>query len=118
MSGLDPRIKDAEITVMCDVDNPLTGEHGATRTFGPQKGASNEQIEVLESGMKNYAAVIKNDIGVDMEPIPGAGAAGGLGGALKVLLGAELRRGIDVMLELVNFKELLRDIGLSALLAV
>ncbi|MCL2343097.1 MAG: glycerate kinase [Firmicutes bacterium] len=112
VSGLDPNIKNAEITVMCDVDNPLTGEHGATYTFGPQKGADAERLALLEHGMQHYADLVKRSLGVDMEHIPGAGAAGGLGGALKVFLGAELRRGIDVMLELVHFKELLRGADL------
>ncbi|MCL2343474.1 MAG: glycerate kinase [Firmicutes bacterium] len=112
VSGLNPSVKNAEITVMCDVDNPLTGEHGATYTFGPQKGADIGQLEILENGMKHYASIVKRDLDVDMEHIPGAGATGGLGGALKVFMGAELRRGIDVMLELVHFSELLRDADL------
>lgn len=90
---------------VCDVDNPLCGEHGASTIYGPQKGASPGQIAALDAGLANLAAVIKHDLGVDVIDLPGAGAAGGLGAGLCAFLGAELRRGVDVILELVGLSE-------------
>lgn len=103
VSGIHPAVKDTVFTVMCDVNNPLTGERGATYTFGMQKGADEEKLKVLESGMKNYAAVIKEQLGIDVDGIPGAGAAGGLGAALKVFLNANLKSGIETVLDLIEF---------------
>ena len=102
-AGLDSRLADTRITVMCDVDNPLTGEAGATYVYGPQKGASGEALEMLESGMRNYRDIIKDLTGIDCDEVPGAGAAGGIGAALYALLGAELRPGIGIMLDLTGF---------------
>ena len=79
LDGLDKRLSDTNITVLCDVKNPLCGENGATRTFAAQKGAAPETIELLESGMQNYRAVIQKQFSVDCDTIEGAGAAGGLG---------------------------------------
>ena len=107
VSGLDPRVKDAAFTVMCDVTNPLCGEHGATRTFGPQKGAGPEAVERLEAGMVNYRDVIRAQFGIDPDAIPGSGSAGGLGAALLVFLGAKLQSGITTVLDLIGFDELL-----------
>lgn len=104
-SGLDSRLADTRLTAMCDVDNPLTGEAGATYVYGPQKGASGEALELLEKGMQNYRDVIKAFAGVDCDEIPGAGAAGGIGAALCALLGAELKPGIGIMLDLTGFND-------------
>ncbi len=90
MSGLHPAVAEAEITVMCDVNNPLTGPDGATYTFGKQKGGTPEILDRLEAGMKNYAAVMR-DKGMDVENQAGAGAAGGLGAALCGLLKGKLK---------------------------
>lgn len=111
-SGTDPRLKDTDITVMCDVTNPLCGENGATRTFGPQKGASPEQIEQLEKGMCNYRDVIKKLLGKDPDEISGSGAAGGLGTMLMTLLPGKRKSGIETVLDLVEFDSLLRDTDL------
>ena len=94
LSGLDARLKAAEITAMCDVRNPLCGPEGATRVFGPQKGATPQMVKRLEAGMENYRDVLRRCFSVDADAIPGAGAAGGLGAALSVLLGASLRPGV------------------------
>ena len=112
VSAMDPRVKDAEITVMCDVTNPLCGEHGATYTFGAQKGATPEMQAELEAGMKNYRDVILRDFGVDCDQVQGAGAAGGLGAALKVFFQGEMKSGIETVLELIRFDERLEGVDL------
>ena len=106
--GLDPRIKKVKLTITCDVTNPLCGESGATRTFAQQKGATPQMTEDLERGMQNYRDVIKKQFGVDPDQIPGAGAAGGLGALLLILLGGEMRSGIETVLDLNNFDGLLQ----------
>ena len=111
-SALDERIKDAKITVMCDVTNPLCGKDGATWTFGKQKGATPEIQEELERGMCSYRDVIKEEFGIDCDEISGAGAAGGLGAALRVFLGGEMKSGIETVLELIRFDERLEGVDL------
>lgn len=108
ISQIHPAVKDTVFTVMCDVNNPLTGECGATYTFGMQKGADEEKLKELEAGMKNYAAVIREQLGIDVDGIPGAGAAGGLGAALKVFLNANLKSGIETVLDLIGFDDCLK----------
>ena len=112
MSGIHPAIKETTFTVMCDVTNPLTGPDGATYTFGRQKGGTPEILSRLESGMKNYAAVIERTLGRDADHIAGAGAAGGLGAALCVFLHAELKSGIETVLDLIDFDALLDGVDL------
>ncbi len=107
-SALDPRLQDVKITVMCDVTNPLTGEHGATYVYGPQKGGSPAQLERLEAGMIGFGRILDAFSGREITTMPGAGAAGGIGAALHVFAGAELCRGIDSVLSLVRFGELVR----------
>lgn len=102
VSALDQRLANAKITVMCDVTNPLCGENGATWTFGAQKGATEETQARLEAGMVNYRDVIRRQFGIDPDAIKGAGAAGGLGAAL-VLLGGEMKSGIETVLDLIDF---------------
>lgn len=111
-SGLDPRAKKARFTVMCDVNNPLCGMNGATYTFAPQKGGSKEQLERLERGMQNYRDIIIREFGINLDEIPGSGAAGGLGAALLVFLGGELRSGIETVLDLINFDSRLSGVSL------
>ena len=101
-----------KITVMCDVTNPLCGEHGATWTFGAQKGATPEIQKELETGMKNYRDVILREFGTDCDQVEGAGAAGGLGAALKVFLHGEMKSGIETVLELIHFDERLNGVDL------
>ena len=111
MSGLDKRALSARFTVMCDVTNPLCGKDGATRTFGRQKGATPEIMDRLEKGMCRYRDVIIEKFGVNPDEIPGAGAAGGLGAALKIFLNAEMKSGIETVLDLISFDSLLTDAG-------
>ena len=110
--GLDRRLSECSITVMCDVKNPLCGSYGAARTFAKQKGASPEIIELLESGMCNYRDVIKKEFGIDCDTIEGSGAAGGLGAALRVFTGGKMQSGIETVLKLIDFDEKLKDTDL------
>lgn len=112
VSGMDPRMKEAKITVMCDVTNPLCGPDGATFTFGPQKGATPEIREKLEHGMCRYRDKIRDLFGIDCDQIQGAGAAGGLGAALKVFCLGEMKSGIDTVLDLIHFDERLEGVDL------
>ncbi|WP_227763764.1 glycerate kinase [Zhaonella formicivorans] len=105
MAGLNPKVKTAKILVACDVDNPLCGPHGASAVFGPQKGATPEMVEVLDRGLACFARVIKEQAGADIFNMPGAGAAGGLGAGLVGLLGAELRPGIEIVIENTGLAE-------------
>ena len=111
-SGLDPRIADAVFTVMCDVTNPLCGENGATYTFGPQKGATPEILERLERGMENYRDILTRTYDMNPDTIPGSGAAGGLGAALLVFLRAQLKSGIETVLDLIEFDRRLKGVSL------
>lgn len=103
LSRLDNRLKDTRITVACDVDNPLCGSLGATHVFARQKGANDAMIEKLECGMCNYSRILSDATGRDVAQMPGAGAAGGLGGALAAALGAYLMPGIEMVLDAIGF---------------
>ncbi len=111
-SGLDPRLAEARVTVMSDVSAPLCGANGATRVFGPQKGATPEIVERLEEGMLNYRDVVRRQFGIDPDALRGGGAAGGLGTALAVFLRGEMRSGIDVVLDLIDFDARLKGVDL------
>ena len=111
-SGIDKRLKDSSITVMCDVKNPLCGMEGATMTFGAQKGGSPDILMELERGMCNYRDVIKESFGIDCDGIEGAGAAGGLGAGLCVFLNGRLSSGIDAVLDLIHFDERLEGVDM------
>lgn len=98
LSALDPRLAEAEIEVACNIRNVLTGPDGVARLFGPQKGASPEDVEALAAGLDVYAAVIERDLGIDVRDMPGGGASGGVGAGLHALLGAKLRSRFDALL--------------------
>lgn len=112
MSGLDPAVQKAHFTVMCDVTNPLCGPDGATYTFGKQKGGTPEILNRLEKGMQNYRDVIIREFGINPDEIQGSGAAGGLGTALKVFLHAEMKSGIETVLDLIDFDARLEGVDL------
>lgn len=112
VSGIHPAVSQSRFTVMCDVTNPLTGPDGAAYTFGKQKGGTPEILDQLEAGMVRYASLLKKQMGVDVDRIPGAGAAGGLGAAFCVFLNATLKSGIDTVLDLVHFDRLLEGVDL------
>jgi len=104
ISGLDRRLREADVVVAGDVTNPLLGTEGAARVYGPQKGADAEQVEELEAGLANLADVIRAELGRDVAELPGAGAAGGLGAGLVALLDAELRSGAETVMEAVDLR--------------
>jgi glycerate kinase len=105
LSDLDPRVAAVGVTVLTDVDSPLTGARGASVIFGPQKGASPDQVRLLDRALLHLAAVVHRDLGVDLKDEPGAGAAGGLGFGLMAFCGAHVRPGIDVVMDVVGFRE-------------
>lgn len=110
--GLHPAAAETEFTVMCDVTNPLTGPDGATYTFGKQKGGTPEILERPEKDMEAYAGKLLDLTGIDVNQIPGSGAAGGLGAALKVFLHANMKSGIETVLDLIEFDSLLEGVDL------
>jgi glycerate 2-kinase len=112
LSGLDVRLKHVKIEVACDVDNPLTGPKGASAVFGPQKGATPEMVATLDKNLQHYADIIGRVLGKQVKDIPGAGAAGGLGAGLLAFLEAELKRGVEIVLETVKFHERIQDASL------
>jgi len=104
-SSVSPLVQKAEIHVACDVDNPLLGRQGASAVYGPQKGADPAAVKLLDSALTRFADVVEEWKGEPMRDIPGAGAAGGLGFGLVAFCGAEMKSGIDTVLDLVNFEE-------------
>lgn len=112
LEHMHPAVREASFTVMCDVTNPLLGQDGATYTFGPQKGADAGMLEALEKGMENYAAVVEEKTGIRASEAEGAGAAGGLGFSLMSFLKAELKPGIETVLDMVHFNEKLKGADL------
>jgi glycerate 2-kinase len=112
LQGLDPRIGSVEIEVACNMKNLLCGEQGVARVFGPQKGASPEDVERLSAALDRYAEVIERDVGLDVRDMPGGGASGGVGAGLHALLGARLRSRFDVLLPYFGLDEALRGADL------
>jgi glycerate kinase len=112
VSNLDSRLKDVTVTVICDVNNPLCGELGASAVFGPQKGATPPMVAELDAALAHCAQVVKDQLNIDVKNMPGAGAAGGLGYALKVFADAEFKSGIDAVLDFVNFDSELKNCDL------
>ncbi len=108
LSALHPGLAGAEIVVACDVDNPLTGPRGAAAVYGPQKGAHGRDVVVLDAAVGHWADAVAAATGSDLRDSPGAGAAGGVGFAALALLGASLRPGIDLVLDLVGFHDQLQ----------
>lgn len=104
-SSLDARIQDTQIIVMCDVDNPLCGKKGASYIYGPQKGATQEDILFLDHGLQNLADVCQQTGYQNFQNVAGAGAAGGLGFGLMTFLNAKLQNGIKTILDIVHFDE-------------
>jgi glycerate kinase len=101
-TGRMPARDRVKIEVACDVDNPLTGPEGAARVYGMQKGANAEQVRILDKNLKHFAHIVKRDVGIDVDRVPGAGAAGGLGAGLMAFLDATLRPGIDIIADAIR----------------
>lgn len=112
LSALDSRIHQVEIEAICDVTNPLLGKEGAAAVYAPQKGATQQQVETLEAGMVHLADQLYKSIGKDVTKIRSGGAAGGLGAGLYAFLGAEIKTGIEIVLELVDLASDLRECDL------
>lgn len=105
VSNISKRWQEIVVTLACDVDNPLTGERGATAIFGPQKGVQPEEISIFDAALAQWGNLLDETCGRTISKIPGAGAAGGLGAALMALLGAKPQPGIDVVISAVSLKE-------------
>jgi glycerate kinase len=105
VGGVRAKWKAVEVDVACDVTNPLTGPNGASAVYGPQKGATPEMVAELDAALKRFAEVIRRDLGVDVEQLPGAGAAGGLGAGLVAFTGARLRPGAEMVMEALRLDE-------------
>ncbi|MGH2680914.1 MAG: glycerate kinase family protein [Actinomycetota bacterium] len=112
LSGMDPRLAGVSVIGMADVDNPLTGPNGASAVFGPQKGASPEDVAMTDRALGHLATVVRRDLGVDVRAELGAGAGGGLGFGLMAFCGARLRRGIEVVMEKTRFIDRVSAAGL------
>jgi len=105
LSQLDPRLAQCRIEVACDVENPLTGPCGAAAVFGPQKGASAQDVQVLDAALAHLAAVIFRHLGVNVLEWPGGGAAGGMGVAARLFLRGNMRSGIDIIMDAIGLDE-------------
>jgi len=112
MSGIKLCLKHVKVEVACDVDNPLTGPHGAANVYAPQKGATAAMVKELDAGLKHFASIIKRDVGADIEAVPGSGAAGGLGGGLMAFLNGKLRPGIDIVIDSVKLAKRIKGCDL------
>ncbi|HBU6572370.1 TPA: glycerate kinase [Citrobacter amalonaticus] len=112
ISQLDPRLAACRIEVACDVTNPLTGKEGASAVFGPQKGATLETIDRLDTALVHYAQIIARDLEVDVLELAGGGVAGGMGAALYAFCGAQLRRGIEIVTDALQLDACVADADL------
>ncbi|WP_339817659.1 glycerate kinase [Paenibacillus sp. FSL R7-0216] len=109
-TGVHPQLKHIHILVASDVTNPLCGDKGASVVFGPQKGATPEMVALLDESLRHYSNVIKQQIGADILDLPGAGAAGGLGGGLLAFTNATMKKGIEIVIEYTGLKEKLQHV--------
>jgi glycerate kinase len=112
LTDLMPALADAQITAMCDIDNPLFGENGAAYIFGPQKGADADAVVRLDEGLINLSDKILQCLGINVALLPGAGAAGGMGGGAVAFLGAQLVMGIETVLDVTHFDDVLKSADL------
>lgn len=111
-SGAETLLQNVEVTVMCDVENPLCGNNGAANVFGPQKGADEAMINRLDAGLRHLAEVIHNALGISISELPGSGAAGGMGAGCVAFLGARLKSGIEAILDMMEFDRCIEDADL------
>ncbi|WP_342438711.1 glycerate kinase [Paenibacillus sp. FSL L8-0436] len=105
IASLDGRLKQVQLIVACDVTNPLCGEQGASRVFGPQKGATPEMVHQLDANLAHYAGIVNKQLDKDIRDLPGAGAAGGLGAGLLIFTQAVLQKGIEIVIEYTGLKQ-------------
>lgn len=109
ISGIISLVDETEFVVACDVNNPLCGERGASRVFGPQKGASPQMVDMLDKNLRHYADIINKNLSIDVFDTPGAGAAGGLGAGLMVFCKAKLMKGMDIVLNTINIDDRIKE---------
>lgn len=112
VSAARERLRGVEITAMCDIDNPMYGENGAAYVFAPQKGAGPEQVRALDAGLRRLAGVMRRELGMDFDELPGAGAAGAMGAGVTAFLGASLQSGIESVLNAVDLDRAAADADL------
>jgi len=105
-------LRGCRITAMCDIDNPMYGENGAAYVFAPQKGADEKMVRMLDRNLRILSDLIIRDIGKDVSQLPGAGAAGAMGAGVAAFLNGELKSGIQILLDLIRFEEMLEDADL------
>ena len=105
-SQLTSLLKDVKITLMCDVKNPTYGENGAAYVYAPQKGATKTDVEILDAGLRHICEIVQHDLGVDVASLQGGGAAGAMAAGMVAFVNAELKMGIDTVLSVVNFDEI------------
>ncbi|WP_434990602.1 glycerate kinase [Xanthomonas melonis] len=110
--GLDVRLQDCQFEVACDVDNPLIGPAGASAVFGPQKGATPTMVRQLDANLQHYADLLERDLGLRLHDLPGGGAAGGLGAGLVAFLGAQLRPGVEIVMQALGLEALIANADL------
>ena len=111
-SKMDPRLKEVPIVCMCDIDNPFYGEDGAAYVFAPQKGADENMVERLDDNLRYFADFLKERTGIDVQKIPGSGAAGGMGGGMAAMFGSSMTLGIEAVLDIVHFDDILEGADL------
>lgn len=112
ISNLDPRLEKVKIRAACDVSNELYGPNGAAYVYGPQKGANQEMVKVLDDNLKHFAEILKEQLGIDIQSVRGSGAAGGLGAGLVAFLNAELESGIEIVLDATSLAKKMKDVDL------
>lgn len=111
-SNVPEAVRKASFTIACDVDTPFCGKDGAAYVFAPQKGADADMVKRLDEGLASFAKVIHDKYGIDIVPLQGAGAAGGMGGGFRAFLNATLKKGIDMVLDAIGFDNIIRDADL------
>lgn len=112
LSGVLPELAQVDLVAMCDIRNPFYGPEGAAVVFGPQKGADRAMVQQLDRNLQHLAGVIRSCLGKEIQTLPGAGAAGGLGGGLAAFLDAKMQMGIDAVLDTLHFEQLAADADL------
>lgn len=105
-----PQLKNINILVASDVTNPLCGERGASVVFGPQKGATPEMVARLDANLRHYSEIVKQQLGIEILDVPGAGGAGGLGGGLIAFTNSTMKKGIEIVIEYTGLKEKLQNV--------
>ena len=111
-SGVLPELKDCRFTIICDVNSPLFGPNGAAYVYAPQKGADREQVRFLDKGLRNFSRIIEQEKGINISKVSGAGAAGGMGAACLAFFHAQLKPGIETVLEIIGFDKLIVEADL------